>query len=115
MISGDAYQYIYLVIVAIFTFIQIVNLKRSNGHLKESPLPGHLLLLFLILYIGVRPYTDDTIGIAEYSYLNWGYPFHFDLLAENLIFDNLYGLSHLLAPHAQLWSDNLQILLCAFH
>lgn len=91
MINGVYYQYIYLIIVAICTFFQIDKFKSNKGRLGESHVPGLFLLFFLILFIGLRPYwemRDDTIGIFEYYKYNFGFPFEFNALAENYIFDN---------------------------
>lgn len=106
MINGIYYKYIYLVVVALCTFIHILNLKKYRGNLVESHLSGIFLLIFLVLFIGLRPYMDvltDTIGISIYYKANLLYPFKFNPLAENLIFDNVL-----------LWFSSLGINFSAF-
>lgn len=92
MINGVYYQYIYLIIVAICTLFQIDKFKSHRGRFVKSHIPGLILLCFLILFIGFRPYLDvltDTVGISMYYKQEFGYPFEFNPLAENLIFDNV--------------------------
>lgn len=84
------YKYFYLLIVAICSLVQINEIKGHRGRFAERKQPGGLiLLLFLILYIGFRPYSHDTIGISIYYMYNFGSTFKFDTSTENLIFDNV--------------------------
>lgn len=92
------YQYIFLIIVTVFTISvsQKYNyLPPKSGHLKKDG-GNHTILLaiFFIVFIGMRPESGVFVDMMNYklvySVLYYGEPFHFDWLAENLLFDNYF-------------------------
>lgn len=86
---AEYYQYIYLIIVTIWTLIEIQ--KANPTKYKEPLLASGLLCIFMVLWIGFRPHSylfGDTINYAEWWGLIPWEGIQWD--ADNFIFDNLY-------------------------
>lgn len=93
---AHAYIYIYLFIVTIATFNlrkQYAN-RRDSVIYKENRFVFLALVLFCILFIGLRPHSGvfvDTMNYVAQYHSNEGTLFVFDPKAENVVFDNLFS------------------------
>lgn len=87
MFSADKYELVYLIIVTLFTFFTWNRRNEEKGNL----LGAIVLCIFLILYIGLRPYSPQYF-VDQYTY-NWSLQIAewngFDFNVTNLLFDNL--------------------------
>lgn len=91
MISGIYYQYIYLLILSIFS-VFCINKYRYSMNNSDGAINALLYAVFLTIFIGLRPYMDvlsDTIGISQYYKLKMGRIFVFSMNVENKLYDNL--------------------------
>lgn len=100
MIEAQYYQLIYLILVTILTFSVYNKYKVKNGITtgqRNNEIVMILLVVFLILFIGLRPasgayFVDMVNYIESYNLFFEGAPFTFDWNAENLLFDNYFAL-----------------------
>ena len=96
MIPAAYYQTIYLIIVTLITFGVYSQYQRRNGlcefkHTTTDAMAG-ALLLFMVLFIGLRPVSiifADMVGYAEWYLYYEGEVFNFNTNTDNLIFDNM--------------------------
>ena len=97
MIPAAYYQTIYLALVTLMTLVVYAQYQGRNG-LREfkhttTDAMGGVWVLFMILFIGFRPesylFVDMLNYVQLYTIFLEGEPFHFDVNAENLLFDNL--------------------------
>lgn len=94
------YMFIYLLIVTVFT-LSVRKIYMNKSGLTDFSYPSSgsqgMLILFLILFIGLRPehsiFGDMMMYVIDYNLLYKGVPFVMDWQAENVIFDNLIALS----------------------
>ena len=102
MIPAFLYQYIYLFIVFIFTYVHMNEYVTQNRYgsgnrlVNSSEFASWALILFLVIFLGNRPITSvfgDTAGYGEIYPLLLNHPFEFHVNAENFIFDNLFAAS----------------------
>lgn len=96
MIPATYYQTIYLIIVTLMTLGAYSQYQSRNGlcEFKHSTtdVPTGALLLFMVLFIGLRPVSiifADMVGYAEWYLYYEGETFNFDINTDNLIFDNI--------------------------
>lgn len=93
MISGEYYQFIYLLIVTICTLSCYNRYKYAGpGNITDNSRNAFVLAIMLALFIGMRPIYSgfhDTVGYAEYYNLIKGYPFVFSIKTQNILFDNI--------------------------
>lgn len=91
------YQSIYLVIVVILSIIVMSQYSRGILERAERKRTANVLLtfcivIFMILFIGLRPihdvFSDTVVYASGYSHL-WGETFYFEWETQNLIYDNL--------------------------
>lgn len=86
------YQYIYLAIVSVLSF-SLFSRYRAEERSVPNNAASILLLVFMILFIGLRPVSGkvfvDMGGYAYHYRQLLGQPFEFDPTAENYLFDNL--------------------------
>lgn len=90
---ASIYQYLYLFIVAILTFIQIGRYKKiSNNKITRANRFWELVLVsFIVFAIGMRPISDYFVDMTAYNYVLkslQGEQFYFTTDTDNLIFDN---------------------------
>ena len=99
MIPASLYQTIYLTLVTIMTLIVYSQYQSRNG-LREFALSRTdalvgVLVIFLILFIGLRPvsasFVDMLNYVLYYEVLYDGATFVLDWDSENKIFDNLFA------------------------
>lgn len=88
---SSIYQYIYLGVVAVLTFICIRQYRQKPAYEFRSS-NGLLLAIVASLAIGLRPISGYFVDMSAYSLalrrLN-GEPFEFIKDTDNIIFDNL--------------------------
>ena len=92
MISAPLYQYIYILIVALFTVFCFDKYCRAMSPLKENKSSALICAVIIALFIGFRPVHPvffDTVEYARYYDYIFGDTFSFSVDVENLIFDNL--------------------------
>lgn len=93
MIPAAFYQEIYLAIVGIITMVCYFRYYKARTAVRESVLPGLVLAVFMVVFIGLRPIAfpefGDMSGYAWYhdAWLHKKWSFDWD--TENVIFDNL--------------------------
>lgn len=94
---ASIYEYLYLLIVAVFS-IFIISRYKTYGALnqyehKDNESANILLVLFMIFFIGLRPVSyvfGDMGAYANYYELMYrGSAFVFDWNTNNLLFDNI--------------------------
>lgn len=99
-IPAAAYQYVYLLLVLLLSLVAYQNYSKMDGLLTVGgstvDLGTLLLVLFLVVFIGLRPMSGQyfvDMGNYELHYraFHEGMPFHFDWNAENFLFDNLFA------------------------
>ncbi len=99
-IPAAYYKTIYLILVTLMTFVMYVQYQSQNGvrEFKPSYPPGisRLLVLFLIIFIGLRPvseryFVDMDAYVKFYTWVYEGGKFYFDWDSDNLLFDNLFA------------------------
>lgn len=98
MVDAKYYQFIYLLIVSIVTFLyynkyKFYNVGRLQTVISVPTLGAFALMLIIAMFIGLRPESYLFVDMMNYlgSYnVQQGNAFVFDPLAENLIFDNLF-------------------------
>lgn len=96
MIPAYLYHNIFLFLVTIITLVvygQYTNKTCFDDDVAYSGLQGILLVVFMSIFIGLRPVSDRSFGdmptyVYIYEYFD-STTFTFDLTAENVIFDNL--------------------------
>lgn len=112
MISAYLYRPLYLVAVTILTVIATSRYHAQYNYGERisdgENLRGYILPLLFALFIGFRPlsgiyFVDMWNYNSEYYAFLYGRNFHFNPLAENFIFDNLFGW---------LGSKNYEIKVC---
>ena len=90
---ASIYQYLYLAVVAILTFIHVGKYKqRSLGFSKTGTPKELLLVLVMTLAIGLRPISGYFVDMSAYKMLLERMneeSFVFTIDTENIIFDNL--------------------------
>lgn len=98
-IAAEAYYYIYLFLLLILTWITYARYANRSGlqpTSRSSTESGSwILVTFLVVFIGFRPmsglFVDMVNYNASYYAFYFGYPFHFERNAENVLFDNLFA------------------------
>ena len=87
------YYYIYLFIISIFSFKVFSSYRKKIViYHKNDFLHGILMLVFAVLFIGLRPVSGAFTDMGSYTHhyeTMLGMPFFFDRYAENVIFDNI--------------------------
>ena len=101
MIPDYLYQTVYLSIVTIVSIIIFFQYYNRNGlqefpHNPLSNVIGIVLVIFFVLYIGLRPLSYRYFGDMP-VYVGWyesyeGRIFQFDKYTDNRLFDNLIEL-----------------------
>lgn len=99
MLIASLYYPIYLLLVTILTFSVYNRYKVRSGlgtYSAQSNSNAVLLVPFLIFFIGLRPvsgyyFVDMANYVQDYHAFYEGAPFHFDVNAENFIFDNYFA------------------------
>lgn len=94
---GILYPYIYLILVFILTYNVVKKYKYRNGlvpyRYPTDTFQMNILLLFLVIAIGFRPYcpsfTDMESYIGEIDEMYKDMPFTFTWDTDNKIWDNL--------------------------
>ncbi len=96
--SGDLYYPLYLTVVVLMTLQQCVYYSQTKCQSiemrsKTSQTPSFVFAVLVALFIGLRPQHSvfiDMNNYIGYFYHMQGGRFHFDIYAENFIFDNLF-------------------------
>lgn len=95
MIPPFLYEYIYLLVCAIFLLTFLEKYKMPDCFAKKQVLASTIVLtvLTLIIFIGTRPefVGSDTTQYIQGYYFFRGESFRWVSDAENLLFDNLYA------------------------
>ena len=94
MIPANYYRIIYLLVVVVATIIAYIVYNKKNSSTNQNSNFLLFLVTFLILFIGNRPnnvtfFTDTANYYVYYDTFYKGSIFQFNILTENLIFDNL--------------------------
>lgn len=88
MVEGFLYQYIYYILVSLFTIY-----ASTAGYYLNQRILAFFLCLFLCFFIGFRPV--DKVFVDMVNYHEWWSVLAewngFDLSQENILFDNLYN------------------------
>lgn len=94
-LPAEYYIYVYILLVAIFTFIAIkpytvYGMEQISVLEKENILKTALLTVFMVLFIGLRPVSGVFMDMGGYA-LAWNsYQYSgFNINEENFLFDNL--------------------------
>lgn len=92
---SSIYQYIYLLFVAIVTFVCIEKYKRyplkTNDYRQSSTGAELLLVAVMTLFIGLRPMNGFFVDMSAYKtrlLQLQGSTFYFTWDTDNIIFDN---------------------------
>ena len=100
MVPASLYQFIYLFLIAIMTFIVYGKYKNRDGlYYYESYYSDYIaivLVIFMSIFIGLRPlngyYFGDMGNYALfYNTFYDGVPFSFKPKIENILFENLFA------------------------
>lgn len=88
---GLIYQYVYLILIIIFTIVETKTIRLPSE--RENVVGSFLMCLFMILFIGFRPISYDFGDMGNYDLYwdvlaNWH---GWDWEAENIIFDNMFN------------------------
>lgn len=94
MIPAELYQYVYLILVCLATFVLIQEYNRpfSNRSNISKPRIMFLLASFMAFFIGIRPPSIAFADMLNYynSYQHiFGQSFEFTFETNNYIFDNI--------------------------
>lgn len=90
---ASVYQYIYLGVVAVLTFIYVGRYRKETTVLSESSSnSGFIMAVIATLAIGLRPISGFFVDMSAYSYyldriLDEVFVFSWDV--DNILFDNL--------------------------
>lgn len=91
MSLADNYYNIYLAIVSVLSF-SLFSRYRAEDRSVPNNSASILLLVFMILFIGLRPVSGRAFGdMSSYKYVYESYlgaPFHFEWNTTNKLFDN---------------------------
>lgn len=92
---ASIYQYIYIVLVAIVSFSDIGRYKNApTGRLSSSKGREWLLVVFMTLFIGLRPISGYFVDMSAYKFNMQrlqGSIFYFTWETDNKIFDNFFN------------------------
>lgn len=97
-ISASLYQPIYLLIVAIITFICYGYYHPRDGRLQYKDKTGMFTIILVVctsIIIGLRPnsgkyFVDMGNYVSYYVDIYEGLPFTFNWDSDNIVFDNLF-------------------------
>lgn len=100
LIAAKAYQFVYLLLISIMTFVVCNKYKLKDGNnvfrYISSEGGNIVLVVFMILFFGFRPesgiFMDMMNYIQSYNVFLDGVSFNFDWNSNNILFDNLFTL-----------------------